>query len=149
MNTIISCPNCQRKLRLREDCSGKEVQCPACLAQFSVPLSDSHPLPELPFPRAALPEGSFAPDNEDEVKRPERSAWPRSHPPQRWRRQEADEPEGPQPWLRRTKRGKTLVGLVIAALLISLGVGGWSGSLARRPRRRDPPAGEDCLDIRG
>lgn len=48
MAEIISCPSCERKLRLPEDLLGRQVQCPTCGAAFtSGQTADSQPEPAL------------------------------------------------------------------------------------------------------
>jgi hypothetical protein len=50
MPEVISCPSCGQKLRLPEGSTDKQVQCPACKAQFQAPLPAAFPDLELGSP---------------------------------------------------------------------------------------------------
>src|SRR6266542_830252 len=121
MDGIIACPGCQRKLRLREDCAGKLVQCPACLIQFSVPLSDLRALPDPSVPGGALPRESVTPE-EERGGPPERLVWQQPRRRLSW---PGEEPEDSSLESRGGKGGRLVLGLVIAGLVITLTLGGW------------------------
>lgn len=73
----ISCPNCEAKLRVREEMAGKSVKCPRCAETITVPTRDAvTDTPRPPTDKAGTevePENDVAtvePDDEDS--RPER-----------------------------------------------------------------------------
>lgn len=132
---IIACPQCQRKLRVGDEHSGRVVQCPACEAQFTA---------ELPIEPAAAEGPAAAPTSATQLactmRVPERIV-PEDlddHEPRRRRHfpdmSLPDDAKNP-----RAGRGRKL-------LLLLLGVGGVVGLLALagwglnelRPHRRQP-----------
>jgi hypothetical protein len=61
MPELVSCPGCERKLRLPDDLLGKEVKCPTCGTQFlakvgeAAPSSEGEPSPPSPVMSMELP----------------------------------------------------------------------------------------------
>jgi hypothetical protein len=39
MHEVIRCPQCQKQLRMPEDCAGRRVKCPACPSTFVAPAA--------------------------------------------------------------------------------------------------------------
>lgn len=48
---VLSCPACQKDLRVPDDLLGKEVKCPMCMTIFTVPGLEGRPAPLDPVPR--------------------------------------------------------------------------------------------------
>jgi predicted Zn finger-like uncharacterized protein len=108
MNATISCPSCQRTLRVPESLLGQAVKCPSCSHTFTAPenLEEAAPL------RVAAPPPK---DDDDDEPRPSKR-----------RRREDDEDDyevAPRRRRRREKPGKvqaigimTLVGGILATL---------------------------------
>jgi tetratricopeptide (TPR) repeat protein len=112
MTDTITCPHCQRRLRLPDEAAGSEVRCPACNEPFQAP--------------------TLTPPPESIRDRPE----PAPRPPA-----DLSLPE-PAPTFRRKKSRGPVVAIVAAVLLFLLLGGGlaWLVHQAKRPRRRPPVA---------
>src|SRR5437870_4061162 len=72
--SFLSCPRCDRPLRITEDLQGKPAKCPACGMVFLA--SSTAAGPESPPPARALPEGVVpqGPVRLEEAPTPERPA---------------------------------------------------------------------------
>jgi predicted Zn finger-like uncharacterized protein len=73
----VSCPECQKKLRVPEDLSGKLVKCPTCGHTFTATLSAPPPLPEDTVPTRTSPVTRRRDDEDDEDKPRARRRRPR------------------------------------------------------------------------
>jgi predicted Zn-dependent protease len=58
MPEIVSCPQCQRRLRLPEDCQGKVIRCPACTTLFPAESASPASFSITATPPAAIPNPS-------------------------------------------------------------------------------------------
>jgi hypothetical protein len=86
---ILSCPQCQRQLRVTEDLLGRPVRCPACQLAFTVPAENRiEPLAAVPVPPGERP-NELPPyrDREEEFDDDTRDRPARRRP---WDFQEAD-----------------------------------------------------------
>lgn len=76
MNSTISCPSCQRTLRVPESLLGQSVKCPSCAHNFTAPESIEEEVPrraatsERPSSRSAPPQDDY----DEEPPSPRRSA---------------------------------------------------------------------------
>jgi predicted Zn finger-like uncharacterized protein len=123
MPEIITCPRCQRKLRLDDESIGQSVQCPSCQSTFTAELPGGSPPPP---PRPV--------DDEPPVYRPrdEDPPLPRRYDADYGRRRRYDDDEDyPRPSRRgrysdysRSHRGSTVQTLGILSLVFSLCVVG-------------------------
>jgi hypothetical protein len=125
MSAIVSCPTCQKYLKVDEAVLGKKIKCPTCGAVFttSAPVAAAPP-PEKTARRERDEERPRTParDDEDERERRRRGA-------QRRRRREDDEEEERSPRPRGKANGSTgTVLLVIGGVVLFLcaGCGGLS-----------------------
>ena len=80
---VVSCPDCQRKLRVPTDLVGKLVKCPTCGQTFTADPAAQAPAPAPPPPRPAEEKPTRTSkvsrdDDEDEDDEEERSRRPRS-----------------------------------------------------------------------
>jgi predicted Zn finger-like uncharacterized protein len=56
MPDIITCPKCERKLRVPDELLGQDVKCPTCSATFTASGASAGPPPPPPPPREPEPE---------------------------------------------------------------------------------------------
>jgi hypothetical protein len=63
MTAIVSCPECDKKFKARDDVKGKKMRCPACAAVFIVEelKIDEGSRPPVPKPAAKAPAAAPAP----------------------------------------------------------------------------------------
>ncbi len=120
------CPECERKLRVKDELAGRRVKCPGCSASITIPDADAQP----PAPKkAAVKPGKPAPaparrprDEEDEDEAPRRPARGRAddedeeRPRKKPRPRDDDEDDEP-----RKKGGKKAGG---SSMPLVLGIGG-------------------------
>ncbi len=69
----VTCPSCQKTLRVREDYAGKKVKCPVCLGVMEVPANIEEPVMLEPAASAARPEPEFMAPRSESLARPRRS----------------------------------------------------------------------------
>lgn len=68
MANVISCPKCERQLRVPDDLLGQSVKCPSCSETFTAALAKK----ESPPPSAPSRPSSRVRDDDDEDRRPAR-----------------------------------------------------------------------------
>jgi predicted Zn finger-like uncharacterized protein len=141
MANVISCPKCERQLRVPDDLLGQNVKCPSCNETFTAEMTKKAPPPSAP---ATTPSrsSSRARDDEDE-ERPSRRRPPR-------RDDDDDDDDGRRPSRRRhlaPHRGDTIQLLgILSFFLVPLVLGpcAWimgNGDLAEMDAGRMDPAG--------
>ncbi len=124
MQSIISCPDCSRKLRVPDDLLGKEVKCPTCGITFTAPAGEGGaPAPPPPKEEEAPPRPSSRgraepPPEADYDERP-----PSKSRPSRRRDDEEDEDDYDEDRLVRRRRRDEKPGKVQAIAIMTL-VGG-------------------------
>lgn len=133
MFDTLSCPACQRQLRLSEEHRGKNVQCPACRTCF---LADAPPAEgdAIPYLTPVLDSAAAAVDN-----RPVRPASIEKRlPPRRAgeRRRTPDAEAWDPP---RRSSGLFRVLIVVVAVVVGLAVLAWRPWADRRPKRAPVP----------
>ncbi|MBV9122679.1 MAG: hypothetical protein JO112_04930, partial [Planctomycetes bacterium] len=110
MPEIVSCPECQRQLRVPDDLLGKRVKCPSCSTTFTAtPVSQSAPAPEEEEEEESPRPRSRAAEPSEEEEEPETGIEEEERPRRRRRRDEDEEEdedfdEGARPGRRRRRR---------------------------------------------
>ncbi len=76
MSVIVSCPKCQKKLKIEDNVLGKNIKCPGCAAVFATKAPGAAAAaPPAPVKAApAAPKKAPPPDDEDEDEAPRRPA---------------------------------------------------------------------------
>jgi hypothetical protein len=105
MNFTISCPSCERNLRVPPSLLGQAVKCPNCSTDFTAPEGVEEDVPRRPAPP---PEQDF----DEEIPRPSK------RPSRRDELDDDDYDEEPRPRRRREKPGK------VQAIAILVLIGG-------------------------
>jgi hypothetical protein len=70
MSVIVSCPKCQKKLKIEDNHLGKNIKCPGCAAVFATKAPAGAAAPPPAVPKKAAP----PPDDMDEDEAPRRPA---------------------------------------------------------------------------
>jgi predicted Zn finger-like uncharacterized protein len=115
MDSKVSCPSCQSRLRIAEDLIGRTIRCPKCKSAFVV---------EEDSPFGAVEEDVEVVD--DEPPRPSRLRSPLPPPPG-WRDDEDDDRLGRRSRYRPPHRGSLILTLGILSLFVCapLGIAAW------------------------
>jgi hypothetical protein len=78
MSVIVSCPKCQKKLKIEDNVLGKNIKCPSCAAVFATKAPAGAAAPPPPPPPAktapAAPKKAPPPPDDDEEEAPRRPA---------------------------------------------------------------------------
>jgi predicted Zn finger-like uncharacterized protein len=118
MTDTITCPHCQRRLRLPDEAAGGEVRCPACNEPFQAPT--------------LTPPPDSIRDRAEPVPRPPA---------------DLSLPEPASTFRRKKSRGPVVAVVAAVLLLLLLGGGlAWLVHQAKRPYRRPPVAFEEDPD---
>jgi hypothetical protein len=104
MNFTISCPSCERDLRVPPSLLGQAVKCPSCSTDFTAPERVEEDVPRRPAP--------LEQDYDEDVPRPSKRRSRRDEP------DDDDYDEEPRPRRRREKPGK------VQAIAIMVLIGG-------------------------
>ncbi|HZT82466.1 MAG TPA: MJ0042-type zinc finger domain-containing protein [Gemmataceae bacterium] len=93
MPSVISCPKCERKLRVPDDLLGTDVKCPTCGETFTAPTTNgTAPPPDEPPPARASRRTGRMPDEERPSRRREDDDFPEDRPSRRRREDDEDRP---------------------------------------------------------
>ncbi len=106
MSLTISCPSCQRTLRVPETLLGQAVKCPSCSVTFTAPEQVEEPAPRRPAPPPPPPEDDY-----------------RDEPRPSRRRREDEEEDGEEyaPRRRRSRRDEKPGKVQAIAIMILVG----------------------------
>jgi hypothetical protein len=127
MSILISCPKCQKKLKLAETLLGKKIKCPACAAIITVegeasaapPADDDEEVPRRPAKKAPPPSDE---EDEDEEDRPRKKR-------SKAARDEEDDDDRPRKGRRKKgkKQGSSSTVLLIVGVVCLVLCGGCGG----------------------